>query len=210
MSQSRYLEDGGLLEKLATEEGKKNVFLIGDSIRMGYCGTVKAELADVANVFYPEENCRCTQYVMISLLNWSGLCDPEKVDLVLFNCGHWDVAHWNGEDVSLTSKEVYADNIRRIVWQIQKLFPKAHIIFATTTPMNPNGQIGVNPRTTAEIQAYNKAAIETLEGTDTEIADLFAITENWDESQYADYCHFTEAGFQNLGKIVAGFIRERL
>ena len=210
MSQSRYLEDGGLLERLPAEEGKKNILLIGDSIRMGYCETVKAELSDIANVFYPEENCRCTQYVIISLLNWSGLCDREKVDLVLFNCGHWDVAHWNGEDISLTAIDVYADNIRRIAGQIRNLFPRAKVVFATTTPMNPNGETGVNPRSTAEIRAYNAAAVRALEGTGTEIDDHFAAVENWDESQYADYCHFTEEAFRNLGKIVAQLIRERL
>ncbi len=210
MAQTHYIEDGGQLQKLAAEEGKKSVLLLGDSIRLGYCETVKAILAGAANVFYPEENCRSTQYTIMSLLTWSSLCDREAVDLVHFNCGHWDVAHWNGEPVSLTPAEVYAENVRRIVWQLRKLFPNARIVFATTTPMNPNGKVGVNPRFTAEIRAYNEAALEALRGLDVEVDDLFAAAEGWDETWYADYCHPTEAGFTELGKTVAAFLRERL
>lgn len=36
----------------------KKTLLIGDSIRMGYCGFVKALLAGEAEVFFPEENGR--------------------------------------------------------------------------------------------------------------------------------------------------------
>lgn len=210
MAQTQYIEDGGQLQRPAAEAGKKNVLLIGDSIRMGYCKTVKTLLADAANVFYPEENCRSTQYTIMSLLTWSSLCDREAVDLVHFNCGHWDAAHWNGEPVSLTPAAVYAENIRRIVWQLRKLFPNARIAFATTTPMNPNGQVGVNPRSTEEIRAYNEAALEVLRGLDVEVDDLFAAAEGWDETWYADYCHPKAEGFAELGVVVAGFLRKLL
>ena len=59
-----YIEDGVELQKAAAEAGKKNVFLIGDSLRMGYCEAVKTDLSDVANVFYPAENCRNSQYII--------------------------------------------------------------------------------------------------------------------------------------------------
>ena len=36
----------------------KKIVLIGDSIRMGYCEYVKNSLRDVAEVYYPPENCR--------------------------------------------------------------------------------------------------------------------------------------------------------
>ena len=75
-----YIEDGVELQKAAAEAGKKNVFLIGDSLRMGYCETVKTDLSDVANVFYPAENCRNSQYIITCLRTWSTLCDPKTVD----------------------------------------------------------------------------------------------------------------------------------
>ena len=36
----------------------KKIILIGDSIRLGYCGFVKEVLADKAEVFFPEDNCK--------------------------------------------------------------------------------------------------------------------------------------------------------
>lgn len=60
----------------ATEEGRLNyglsksarekVFLIGDSIREGYCPYVEEFLDGTFQVAYPNENCRNTQYVWVA------------------------------------------------------------------------------------------------------------------------------------------------
>lgn len=184
---------------------KKNVFLIGDSIRLGYRETVKRELADMAEVISPDDNCRFTQYVLVNLSSWAQQCDPEQVAVVQFNCGHWDVAHFDGEEESLNSVEVYGENIRRIIKKIRQLFPNAKIVFATTTTMNPNGMMPGNPRTDEEIARYNRAAVEAC-GEDVLINDLFAVTKTYGEEMYADYCHLTDEGFEQLGKTVAEFI----
>ena len=47
----------------------KQVFLIGDSIREGYCEKVKEALRDRAEVIYPGENCRTSQYIVILPVN---------------------------------------------------------------------------------------------------------------------------------------------
>lgn len=41
---------------------------------------------------------------------------------------------------------------------ISELFPRAKIVFTTTTSMNPSGQIEVNPRTNEEISRYKEVA----------------------------------------------------
>jgi len=209
MAQHVYLEDS-INERLETASEKKVVFLIGDSIRMGYCETVKQELADVAEVVFPEENCRYSQYIITSLRAWSGLCDPERVALVQFNCGHWDVAHWNDEDVSLNSPEIYAHNIRRIIARLKVIYPHAKIVFATTTPMNPNGENSVNFRTTQEIMVYNAAGVQAARDCGAEVNDLFACTQDWPASCYADYCHFTPESFEKLGRYTAEHLRRQL
>ena len=57
-----YLEDGNVAAATVDYDPQKSsILLIGDSIRLGYCKTVREQLADVANVFYPTENCRNTQ-----------------------------------------------------------------------------------------------------------------------------------------------------
>ena len=42
----------------------KNILLIGDSIRIGYDKSVRDTLKDIANVYFPDENCRFASYVL--------------------------------------------------------------------------------------------------------------------------------------------------
>lgn len=209
MAEHVYLEDA--VNARQTEQTEKPVvFLIGDSIRMGYCETVKQELADAAEVVYPEENCRYSQYILTSLRAWSGLCDPQRVKLVQFNCGHWDAAHWDGEDIALNSIEIYQQNIRRIIARLRVMYPCAKIVFATTTPMNPNGENSVNNRTTQEIIRYNEAAIAAAEACGVTVNDLFQLTKDWDSACYEDYCHYTREQFAVIGRYVADELRKLL
>lgn len=187
----------------------RQVLLIGDSIRLGYCAVAKQSLADCAEVLYPEGNCRSTHFVIESLEGWTQLCRREDVAAVHFNCGHWDAAHFGWDETSLTTVETYGFNIRKIIRRLRGYFPNAKIFFATTTPMNPNPE-KIDNRTTEEIRRYNREGVLAAEEYGVEVDDLFALTENWDESMFADACHFTEEGSRILGETVAAFIRERM
>ena len=202
-----YVEENKRPESIGSSDKQYKVLLIGDSIRQGYCSTVREELSDIADVRFPTDNCRFTQYTYVSLANWRWLFEkPEEVDVVLWNNGHWDAAHWDGSDESLNPPAVYAEMTRRIEARLDQYFPKAKLVFATTTPMNPNGSQGVNPRTSDEIALYNKAALGVL-SPDTVIADLNAFCAGFGEEMYSDYCHLTAEGFRKLGIYVAGIIR---
>lgn len=199
-----HLEDGKTNKQFDCSHTKKNVFLIGDSIRMGYCASTREALSDMAEVFYVADNCRNTQYVITRLNAWANMfSDRTLVDVVQFNCGHWDIAHWSGGELSLTSEDEYARNIQVIIDMIIKLFPCAKIVFATTTTMNPSGQAGVNLRTNGEISRYNEIAKAVASKNNVAINDLFAITKDWDSSCYRDYCHFAEEANVILGQAVA-------
>jgi len=187
----------------------KQVFLIGDSIRLGYCETVKKELADCAEVIFPAGNCRSTHFVIESLAGWLPLCRREDVAVVHFNCGHWDAAHFDGDETALTAVETYGNNIRKIIRRLKRYFPDAELIFATTTPMNPD-PVTPDNRTTEEIRAYNREGIRAAEECGASINDLFALAEDWDSGYYADACHFTEEGYRILGETVAAEIRKRM
>ena len=206
-----YVEDGAAGKEFICSDRKKNVFLIGDSIRKGYCARTKALLESQAEVFYVEDNCRSSQYVMFSLNGWSNKFDHrEKVSLVLFNCGHWDIAHWLGVEEPLTGKDEYQKNLRMIHGQLKKLFVNAKVVFITTTPMNPSGLVGVNPRTNGEIDAYNQLAAETCAELGADVIDLNGFCRHWDSTCYRDYCHFTEEGFALLGEEMARRIQAYL
>lgn len=206
-----YTEEGYGASLVAKEEnsGKKDVFLIGDSIRMGYCGYTAEALKDIVNVKYPNENCRFVQYTYVSLGHWAAMFEnPENVAVIYWNNGHWDSAHWDGAEDSLNSIPIYCEMLGKITKRLKKYFPNAKIIFATTTPPNPNGIQGVNKRTRAEVVEYNKAAVKHFENSDVEIDDVFELLQDWDESLYSDYCHLTEEGYKTLGEHVAQTIRK--
>lgn len=201
--QNEHLED-------AASKPSENVsslpemLLIGDSIRLGYCGAVEEALCGMAEVKWPVENCQSSQNILISLARWRGLVAAPKV--VHFNCGHWDAAHWDGDAEPLTSVDEYARNVRKIIHRIRRYWPEAKIVFATTTAMNPSGAQGRNPRTTESIRIYNAAAVKVAQEEGVSVNDLFAITEKWPASDYADYCHFTKEAAKRLGGLVANRI----
>jgi len=206
-----YLEDGALHEKVAATDNRHAVLLIGDSIRQGYCHAAKEALSDIADVRFPADNCRCTQYTYISLQNWLGLFPEQKPEVILWNNGHWDVAHWGGDTEPLNSIHVYVDMTLRIAKRLHKMCPNAKLIFATTTPMNPSGIVGGNPRTTAEIASYNEAVTAALAALPfVTIDDHFTFCKDWGSELFKDYCHLTTDGFTMLGHHVADTIRKAL
>ena len=56
----------------------KNLLLLGDSIRVGYCEFVKDMLKDEVEVFFPPENCRFAQYVLRNFGDWLNACWDDR------------------------------------------------------------------------------------------------------------------------------------
>lgn len=208
-----WMENGNSSVVFKCNDSKKNIFLIGDSIRKGYCETVKNTLSDDAEVFYFDDNTRSSQYIIFNLKKWANMFDDtSKVDIVHFNCGQWDVAHWNGYEFSLTSVDEYAKNIRAIIVLLKKFFPNAKLIFATTTPMNPDGgsTSGVNPRSCEEIDRYNSVAVKVAREHGVIINDLNGHMKSWTSEYYIDTCHLTPSAFALLGKEVARVLKKHI
>ncbi len=209
-----WVENGNASVEFVCRADKKNVFLIGDSIRRGCCQTVKEELADCAEVFFVSDNCRSSQYIIFSIKKWAAMFDhPEMVDLVQFNCGQWDAAHFNGTEEPLTSLPEYARNIGMIIGLIRRFFVNAEIVFATTSKMNPDEEsirVAANPRTNAEIDAYNAEAVRVCRERGIVINDLNAFMADFTSDCFKDLCHLTPTYFAVLGREVARFLRGRL
>jgi len=189
---------------------KPQILLIGDSIRMGYCHGVQLAMRNEAEVLFPEGNCRCTAFVIESLPAWLGMCDPERLAAIHFNCGHWDAARFLDDDLPVTPLNVYAENVGRILSYLRRRFPKAAVSFATTTPMNPDPAKANVGRTTDELREYNRVGMEAAKRAGAAIDDLFALTEDWPTEAYLDYCHFTDESNEKLAAAVADFLREEL
>lgn len=203
-----YIENGKSNSEFVCSREIPNVFLLGDSIREGYCQNVKNELEGVAEVFYVNTNCRSTQFVITSLEGWKNKFDDAAlVDIVHFNCGHWDIAQWGGCGIPLTSEEEYARNLSMLIGLIRSKFVNAKIVFATTTSMNPDNVPCVNPRSNDDIDRYNEIAVKVAKENGALINDLNKLTRNLNSESYADYCHFTEETYALLGKAVADKIQ---
>jgi len=176
----------------------KKIFLIGDSIRMGYDKYVKMAFDGVAEVYYPDENCRFTTYIVRNLFDWTvrlGL--DESVDLLHWNVGLWDVLHMIDGEV-LVSPEDYRHNMKRICEQIKHFFPNAKLIFATSTPVQEK-LFNELKRYNREIEQYNEIAREVLKDYGTEINDLYALMQDVPTSFYSDMTHFyTKEGTERI------------
>ncbi len=97
----------------------KNIYLIGDSIRYGsksskgYEYFLKQKLQDKANIYSPDENCRFAQYTLRGLCDWKYNIDCEKIDIVHWNNGLWDVLRLDGDE-PLTPLNVYINMLERV------------------------------------------------------------------------------------------------
>jgi len=205
-----YEEDGSDKILYTAGEGRKVIFLIGDSMRMVSCATTKEKLADVADVLFPEGNCRDTSNVIHRIKGWAQEFDGQNVDLVHFNCGQWDAAHFNQDPEPLTTLCEYERNIHIIIRNIRKFFPKAKIVMATTTPINPDFSTvenAGNPRTREDIINYNASAVRAAEEEGVLIDDLHAKMIDWPSEKFRDMCHFKPEAFEEMGILVAEFLR---
>ncbi len=188
----------------------KKILLIGDSIRKGYDKYVKMAFEDVANVYYPQDNCRFAAYVLKDLSLWKeqlGLSDD--VDLVHWNAGLWDdLILLDGEH--LTPLPIYTYYIERVCKTIALLFPKAKVIFATSTRIIEEKFVD-NKRYNADTRVYNDAAVEIVKNYGAEINDLYSITENMPESYFIDMSHpYTKEGTKLLTERVVSVIEKAL
>jgi hypothetical protein len=190
---------------------KKKIFLIGDSIRMGYDKYVKEALAEVAEVYYPDENCRYAENVLRFAHEWKSKTGaPDDVDLVHWNAGLWDVLELFGDE-PLSTPEYYANVIPRIDRRLRMLFPKAKIVFATSTAVNEGMASPDFFRHNSNIEKYNAIAVSVLKNTDTVINDLYSLSASLPAEAHSDFVHYyTDLGTEMIGGRVLSVICELL
>lgn len=180
----------------------KTVYLIGDSIRYnvpgGYGAYVKEALEGKAKVLQPNDNCRFTLYTFRHLRNWLNGMGPEDVDIIHWNNGLWDVVLFEDGE-RLIDIELYKHTLVRIYNYLRKRFPKAEIIFATSTHIVESQYKPGFMRTNDAIDEYNQAARETLEPLGVKIDDLCALSATFSLEDYLDgKTHFTEKAGRQL------------
>lgn len=174
--------------KFMTANKKPSVLLLGDSISLGYRDFVKADLAGVMDVYFPPENGRFAAYTFRALYEWSrDLKFPADMDFVYWNNGLWDVVRIFGDEPQTPLKE-YESVIWRTYARLRHLFPKAQIIFATTTPVVEELYNENFYRRNEDIKCYNAAATQVVLECGGIVHDLYS--GGWQRQAYQDATHF--------------------
>ena len=186
----------------------KNIILIGDSIRMGYQETVKEQLADIAEVWAPEENGGTSTNIIAHLDEWVISKSP---DIIHINCGLHDLRKDFNADKTRTTLPKYIDNLQTILTRLQTE-TDATIIWVQTTPVNEelhHKNKGFD-RFEADVDIYNAAAAEISNELNISINDMFSVVQTIgrDNILLDDGVHFTPEGYVLMGKKVAEYIRK--
>lgn len=167
----------------------KNVLLIGDSIRMGYDKAVKKTLEGKAKVYFPDENCRFTSYILRYIHEYKALIKDGDVDILHWNAGLWDCLRLFEEEPH-TPLDIYSYYIERVCERIKKLFPNAKVIFATSTRVQSE-KMGKNfKRYNEEIEKYNEVAVAVVKKYGFTVNDLYAVSASLPEEAHSDPVHY--------------------
>ncbi|MBU2939200.1 SGNH/GDSL hydrolase family protein [Lacinutrix sp. C3R15] len=161
--QFRYIEPVAALPK---------VFIYGDSISIGYTEYVRASLKGKACVYRLHTNgqssnefverfekLRHTMFQPFLKAGWNF-----KWDVIHFNVGLHDLKYLHEkklnkkEGTQVSTLDLYEKNLRAIIQYLKNTYPKAKLIFATTTPV-PEGEPG---RVAGDAVTYNAVALKVM------------------------------------------------
>ena len=182
----------------------KKVVLLGDSIRLiGYGPRVPEMLGEDYTVFQSEDNCRFVKYTLRCLFDWRD--DIKDADIIHWNNGLWDTSTGLFDDGGkpFTGEEEYVENMLRVAKELLKITP--NVIFATTTPVNPEYQYNCN----TVIERYNAVLVPKLQAMGIRINDLHSlVAQNVPEYICEDMLHLSETGAKICAEQVARMIKE--
>jgi len=188
----------------------RRVVLIGDSIRIGYQAAVERELTGLAEVWGPGENGGTSENVLAHLDEW---VIARRPDIVHLNCGLHDLRIERGRNERAVPLPQYRVNLNTIFRRIRDESNPV-IIWATTTPVNERWHRERKDfdRRESDVDAYNQAAGEVANRMDIPINDLYAVVmeHGRDAILSPDGVHYSEAGYDLLGRAVAEAIRAQL
>lgn len=201
---------------------KPNVLLYGDSISIGYTSMARKTLEDKVTVFRLFKNGGSShQFISNMDVMYNAMFQPHlkkgwsfKWDLIHFNVGLHDLKYLKGKHLNKKGQQVssiseYKTNLDAICKYMITKFPKATLVFATTTPVPENAK----GRFIGDSVKFNRAAMEVLAiYPDIVINDLYSFTkpnmEQW--AQAPGNVHYNDLGKTEQGKKVAQIIAGNL
>lgn len=197
----------GRPELARSAQARPTVLLLGDSIRLGYQASVTRLLAEIADVRGPEDNGSDTAYTLAHLDQWLGAESPA---IVHCNCGLQDLKHENGAAGTVVPPAQYAENLATLFTRLRAHTPT--LIFATTTPIDDACHAARGTpfaRFDADVIAYNEIARAICTRHAIPVNDLNAtvVATGSRAIMAPDGTHYTDAGYELLGRAVADAVR---
>lgn len=198
----------------ATEGQNPRVLVIGDSISIGYTPHVKNALEGQAIVLHNEGNAQDSSNGIQKIDAWIG---GGKWDVISFNFGLWDLCYRLPGPITTENRDKvngtiavplaqYRNNLTAIATKLKATGAK--LVYQTTTVV-PADEPG---RYSADVSAYNEAAISVMQQLGIPVNDLQAVTaglpDNMRES--GTDVHYTEAGYAEISKSVTQSIKRLL
>lgn len=199
-----------LLSIACSNDDKKNVLIIGDSISLGYTPFVQEELKGIANVCHNWGIAGSTSRGVDSIHSWLG---NKKWDIIYFNFGLHDLCYRDAKNKKdkLFGKqtveiEKYASNLDFLVQVLKNTGAK--LIFATTT-MVPEGEPGRNPE---DPMRYNQVAIDIMQKNNVLVDDLYNLSlKIHPKYGKADNdVHYQDEGYKQLANSVVCTIKANI
>ncbi len=191
-------------EAAAPADPRKQVWMLGDSVRMQCQKAVGEKLAEIAKVSGPEENGRWSGYTLNTLRFW--LPNLPAPDLVQWNCGLWDLGDDYQEGRHFYPPELYEETCRRLCRVLRKITgkPDLPLVIATTTPTLRGDD--------TELRRYNEILKKVAAEENAAVNDLYAVVAADKESMIGeDHVHLTPAGVEacaeQTAKILRGLLR---
>jgi len=181
------------------------VYVIGDSISIGYTPHVAALLAGKARVEHNPGNGGDSSNVAGNLDDWLAALSPAVIHV---NCGLHDIKVSRQTHAHQVPLEEYRANLPRIVDRLAAT--GATVIWAMSTPVIESRHTARKDfdRYNRDIDAANAAAGEVASAAGIAVDDLHAAATalGLDESLTEDGVHFTGPTYQSLSRTVADCI----
>lgn len=187
---------------------QQSVFIIGDSISLGYTPYAQEVIPNVVH------NGPCFEQPYRPVVGqdnnaeWSG--HAAKCMNIWLASGHYDVVHvgvgmWDllaCEKQGVTPLSDYLANLQIILDAIRATGAKP--IFATITPVLPDNNYCVDPTL---VEQYNASLKEMMQSQGVEVDDLYSDMLPYQSQYHLPHdIHFTPEGYQFLSAYVVGSI----
>ena len=182
----------------------KLLYVIGDSISLGYCPYLITSLEQAYGVLHAPGNSGTSTHIAENLDDWLAGYD---LDLVLFNCGLHDV---RCTPKLATPLDQYEANLRSIVARLGQLTSQPRLVWASTTPVinkrHKNNKAFV--RYTEDVVVYNGVADTIMVKAGVESIDLHEVVmRNEPEVLISpDGVHFTAEGYSLLAQTITDYL----